>query len=62
MKKKSMLAKICDTFLNQNFDLYLQHEIMLDDEKKQREEIAKSFQDRMKELSSDINGQKDERR
>ena len=57
-----MLAKICDTFLNQNFDLYLQHEIMLDDEKKQREEIAKSFQDRMKELSSDINGQKDERR
>lgn len=34
--KKGMLSKICDTFLESNFDLYHKHEQMLDDEKKQR--------------------------
>ena len=31
-----MLGTICDTFLNQNFDLYLTHEKMLDEEKLKR--------------------------
>ena len=34
MMKKDMLSKICDTFLNNNFELYHKHEMMLDDEKK----------------------------
>jgi len=30
IKKKKMLEMICLQFLNQNYDLYLQHETMLD--------------------------------
>lgn len=42
-------------------DLYLQHEIMLDQENKKRSEIAESFQDKMKGLSSQLNEKKTER-
>ena len=30
VKSKEMLSSICDTFMKQNFDLYLKHEKMLD--------------------------------
>lgn len=42
-------------------DLYLQHEIMLDDENKKRTQIAESFQEKMKGLSADLNTRKTER-
>jgi len=43
VKSKEMLAAICETFLNQNFDLYLTHEIMLDREKDLRLKLSESF-------------------
>ena len=56
-----MLEMICDQFLNQNYDLYLQHETMLDEENQKRKDLADGFQDRMKGLSEKINEQKAER-
>jgi len=56
-----MLSKICETFMNQNYDLYLQHEEMLDHEKQARQELADSFQEKMKGISDTINTQKEER-
>ncbi len=60
--KKEMLSKICDTFLNNNFELYHKHEMMLDDEKKQRQEVANSFQTRMNTLSDEVKAQQTERK
>ena len=56
-----MLEMICDQFLQQNYDLYLIHETMLDDENQKRKNLADGFQDRMKGLSDKINEQKAER-
>lgn len=56
-----MLEMICDQFLNQNYELYLQHETMLDDENQKRKDLADGFQERMKGLSDTINEQKNER-
>lgn len=61
IKKKKMLTMICDTFLNSNFELYQQHEIMLDEEKAKRSTLASSFQDKMNKLSADIAENKDSR-
>ena len=61
IKKKKMLTMICDTFLNSNFELYKQHEIMLDEEKAKRSTLASSFQDKMNKLSADIAENKDSR-
>ena len=61
IKKKKMLEMICDQFLNQNYELYLQHETMLDDENQKRKDLADGFQERMKGLSDTINEQKTER-
>ena len=61
LKKKEMLMKMCDAFLKKMSDLYLQHEVMLDEENKKRSEIAESFQDKMKGLSAELNTKKTER-
>ena len=56
-----MLSMICDQFMKQNFELYLKHELMLDDEKQKRADLAVHFQEKMGTLSNDINSQKNER-
>ena len=56
-----MLHMICDTFLNSNFELYKQHEVMLDEEKAKRATLAAGFQEKMNKLSSDLNVNKDSR-
>lgn len=61
IKTKNMLHMICDTFLNSNFELYKQHEVMLDEEKAKRATLAAGFQEKMNKLSSDINVNKDSR-
>lgn len=43
IKKKEMLAQMCDAFMKKMADLYLQHEIMLEEENKKRTEIAEQF-------------------
>merc|ERR1712167_173828 len=40
IKKKEMLASMCDAFMKKMADLYLQHEIMLEEENQKRTEIA----------------------
>jgi hypothetical protein len=43
IKKKKMLEMICIQFLQQNCDLYLQHEKMLDEENQSRKDLADGF-------------------
>lgn len=62
VKTKTMLSKISETFLNQNFDLYETHEKMLDEEKNARAELAASFQDKMNSIQTQMSGQKEERK
>lgn len=47
--------------MTQNFDFYLKHEQMLDDENEKRKQLADSFQVKMKELSDEATGNKEER-
>ena len=61
LKKKQILALVCDQFLKQNHELYLKHETMLDEENDKRHKLAENFQAKMSELSEEINGQKTER-
>lgn len=58
LKRKNMLALICDQLMKQNFDLYLEHERMLDSEKEQREALAAKFQGKMNELTGELNENK----
>lgn len=52
---------MCDTFQNQNFDIYLKHEKMLEFEREQRVLISEQFQTKMKELNDQLNIQKEHR-
>lgn len=61
LNKKKILALVCDQFLKQNYDLYLKHETMLDEENDKRHKLAENFQAKMSELSEEINGQKGDR-
>jgi hypothetical protein len=38
---------LCGLLQKKNYDLYLKHEVMLDEEKKQRTELADQFHKRM---------------
>jgi hypothetical protein len=38
-----------------NYDLYLKHEIMLDDERSKRSTLAEEFQKRMSLVTDDLN-------
>ena len=42
-------------------DLYLQHEVMLDDENTQRQQMAEQFNKRMADLSDELNKRKEDR-
>lgn len=61
MKKKNMLAMICDQFLKQNYELYLKHETMLDEENEKRHKLAEEFQSKMSLLQEEINVHKEGR-
>lgn len=61
LKKKQMLSSICDTFLKQNFDLYIKHEVKLVEHQKARAALAEGFQVEMQGLTSEINQNKEER-
>ena len=61
LKKNGMLLTISESFLKQNYDLYLKHETMLDDENQKRKDLAEKFQNKMSELSGEINVNKEQR-
>jgi hypothetical protein len=61
LKKNGMLLTISESFLKQNYDLYLKHETMLDEENQKRKDLAEKFQGKMSELSGEINVNKEQR-
>ncbi|CDW74702.1 UNKNOWN [Stylonychia lemnae] len=61
MNKKNMLANLCNGLLDKNYDLYMKHEQMLEDEKKQRQGLASQFQEQMSEVTKELEQQKQAR-
>ena len=51
-----------EQLLKSSCDLYLKHEIMLDEEKDKRADLATLFQGKMGSLQTEINGEKVERK
>jgi len=54
LSKKSMLHSLCKGLLDKNYELYLKHETMLEDERGARQGLAATFGDRMKEVQSEL--------
>ena len=61
MKKKTLLQSLCNNLLEKNCELYLKHEEMLDEERKQRQLLASNFGDQMKEVQVELDEQKSKR-
>jgi len=61
MKKKTLLQNLCNNLLEKNCELYLKHEEMLDEERKQRQHLASNFGDQMKEVQVELDEQKAKR-
>lgn len=61
MNKKQMLANLCNALLDKNYQLFLKHEEMLEQEKIERQRLANNFQERMKEVTQDLEKQKEKR-
>ena len=61
LKKRKILENLCSSIFEKNYDLYLQHERMLDEEKAKRNELAEDFQKRMASVTEEINVLKEER-
>ena len=61
IKKKDFCSKLCDAYMKQIADLYLAHELMLEDEAKQRKSLAESFNCKMEGLTKQITDAKEER-
>jgi hypothetical protein len=50
IKKKQMLRNLCKDLIEKNYELYLKHEIMLEEERKQRQSLATSFGAQMQDV------------
>ena len=61
MKKKTLLQNLCNNLLEKNCELYLKHEEMLDEERKQRQLLASNFGEQMKEVQVELDEQKAKR-
>lgn len=56
-----MLNSLCKGLLDKNYELYLKHETMLEDERTARQGLAAQFGDRMKEVQAELDEQKQKR-
>jgi uncharacterized phage infection (PIP) family protein YhgE len=56
-----MLHSLCKGLLDKNFDLYLKHETMLEEERVARQGLASQFGDKMKEIQAELDEQKAKR-
>ena len=61
IKKRNTLEIMCKAILEKNHQLYLKHELMLDEERAKRKELADGFQSRMGEVTKEITDLKEER-
>ena len=58
LKKKLMLNNLCMSLLDRNYDLFLKHEKMLEEERAERQRLANNFGDQMKEVQMELDEQK----
>ena len=61
LNKKAMLNKLCMTLLDRNCELFGKHEQMLEEERAERQRLAASFGDQMKEVQVELDKQKEKR-
>jgi HKD family nuclease len=61
MNKKSLLSNMCKSLLDKNYELYLKHETMLEQEQEERKKLASTFQDQMKDVTLELENQKSTR-
>ena len=61
IKKKNTLTSFCQMLFDKNYNLYLKHEHMLDEEKAKRNILAEEFQGRMTDITETLNCQKETR-
>ena len=58
VKKRKTLEVLCSSIQKNNYDLYLKHELMLEEERTARSELAEKFHERMNSVSKEIEGLK----
>ena len=56
-----MLSNLCNAVLKKNHDLYLKHEMTMDEERAYRKQLADQCQNKMTAINDDLNSQKQER-
>lgn len=56
-----MLHNLCNALLEKNYELFLKHEQMLEEERVQRQKLATNFGDQMKEVQVELDEQKAKR-
>ena len=60
-RMRKTLQMMSETLLKKNSDLYLQHETMLDEERKLRQDLGAEFQAKMAVIQDELNTEKDTR-
>ena len=55
LKKKTTLSSFNQMLFEKNYNLYLKHEVMLDEEKAKRSVLAEAFQGKMAEITEKLN-------
>lgn len=61
MKKKKTLQTMSELLLKKNADLYLKHELMLDEERQKRMDLGNEFQAKMAVIQEELNAEKEQR-
>jgi hypothetical protein len=59
VKMRKTLQMMSENFLKKNSDLYLQHEMMLDEERKMRQDLGAEFQTKMAVIHEELNSEKE---
>lgn len=61
ISKRELLKTMCASLLDKCYDHYLIHQRFIDEEQKERQKLSELFSERMKEVSSELEAQKDQR-
>ena len=61
LKVRKTLELMCTSILDKNYNMYLRHEKMLDEEREKRQALAADFQQRMQGVTRSIEEIKEER-
>lgn len=61
VKKRKTLQQMSELLLKKNSDLYLKHELMLDEERQRRMDLGTEFQAKMSEIQNELTKEKEQR-